>query len=81
MRAQDRYNDSIWIEDRVKLVKLGGDPLEGATGKLVGASNYCDGMIYWIVELDIIRHEDILGFWTSYVTMPSVCLEKIEDEV
>jgi hypothetical protein len=75
MRAVDTYNGSLRIYSKVKMVKLGGDKLEGATGQLVGTSNYVQGMICWIVKLDIPTFDETMGWWTLYVTMPSVCLE------
>jgi hypothetical protein len=77
MKVKDTYNNTLRMNDTVKIVKIGGDKLEGRTGQLVGASNFCVGMIYWIVRLDYPTHDDTMGFWTQYVTMPSVCLELV----
>ena len=77
MKAVDLYNP-LSLHDKVKVVNVGGYPIEGAEGELVGATTFCQGMIYWIVSLRKAQYDVTLDHWTCFVSMPSVCLEKID---
>jgi hypothetical protein len=72
----DSYNPWLRIKDRVRLVKLGGDRLEGMEGTLVGMS-IAHVLIHWIVEFDEWQYHPDWDDWYKCVTIPSVCLEKV----
>lgn len=72
----DSYNPSLIMGDKVRMINLSGDHLEGKTGTLVGIS-IANVIIHWIVELDEPTTVPF-GIALKCVSMPSVCLERIE---
>lgn len=72
---KDNYNPNLKMGDKVRMIKLGGDHLEGKTGTLVGVS-IANVIIHWIVELDEPTTVPF-GIEFKCVSMPSVCLERI----